>query len=128
MTAAIEKWSVSRKYGRRDADMERLHAIFRASDIDKAECFSDVEDWWELELLVTDRPFRGRGAATALVKWGTTTADAEEVCCGVEASGMGANVYEACGFVKLKTSEVRVPRQKQSLQYDMRRNAVVNLF
>ncbi len=45
MTAAIEKWSVSRKYGRRDTDMERLHAISLASEIDRAECFSDVEDW-----------------------------------------------------------------------------------
>ena len=74
-----------------------------------------------LELLVTDRPFRGRGAATSLVKWGTTHADEEGVCCGVAASGMGAPVYRACGFQKLKTAVVQVQGQSESLQYDVMR-------
>ena len=122
-TTRVEAWSISRKYERRDADKKRLSAIAEASDADRRECFADVSEMWNLELLVTDRQFRRRGAATRLIEWGTAEADKEGVCCGVAASGMGARVYKACGFEKLKTGVVQVHGQSQILRYDvMRRN------
>lgn len=79
---------------------------------------------WNLELLVTDRQFRRRGAATRLIEWGTAEADNEGVCCGVAASGMGARVYSACRFERLKTGVVQVHGQSEILRYDvMRRDA-----
>ena len=123
-TARIEAWLISRKYERRDADMQRLAAISKAAENDRNECFAGISEMWNLELLVTDRPFRRRGAATRLVKWGTAEADKEGICCGVAASGMGAQVYEICGFTKLKTAVVSVHGQDESLKYDvMRRDA-----
>ena len=114
-TAWVERWSISLKYERRDADKTRLAAISKASKRDMDECFADARELWNLELLVTDRRFRRQGAATSLVKWGTTQADEEGVCCGVAASGMGAPVYRACGFQKLKTAVVQVQGQSESL-------------
>ena len=106
--------------------MQRLAAIGKASENDKNECLDGISDMWNLELLVTDRPFRRRGAATSLVKWGTAEADNEGVCCGVAASGMGAQVYEVCGFTKMKTAAVHVPGQDESLNYYvMRRGACI---
>ena len=120
----MEAWSVSCKYERRDADRERLAAIAEASEKDRRECFADVSEMWNLELLVTDRQFRRRGAATRLIEWGTAEADNEGVCCGVAASGMGARLYRACGFEKLRTGVVQVHGQNEILRYDvMRRNA-----
>lgn len=72
--------------------------------------------------------FRGRGAATRLVKWGVAGADDEGhgVCCGVAARGMRARVYEICGFTKLKSAVVHVQGQDERLVYDvMRRDACV---
>ena len=55
---------------------------------------------------------------------GTAEADNEGICCGVAASGMGARVYETCGFTKLKRVVVHVCGQDQSLEYYvMRRDA-----
>ena len=120
----MEAWSISRKYERRDGDKKRLAAIGEASENDRRECFADVSEMWNLELLVTDRQFRRRGAATRLIEWGTAEADSEGVCCSVAASGMGAPVYRACGFEKLKTGVVQVHGQSEILEYDvMRRNA-----
>lgn len=92
--------------------------------MDRDDCFADIEDWWNMELLVTDRPFGRRGAATSLVKWGTAEADDEGVCCGVEASGMGARVYEACGFKTTKESVVQVEGRSESLRYVVMRRDV----
>ena len=106
--------------------MQRLAAMRKASENDKHECFDGISEMWNLELLVTDRPFRRRGAATRLVKWGTAEADKEGVCCGVAASRMGARVYEVCGFTKLKTTVVHVQGQDESLSYYvMRRDACI---
>ena len=101
--------------------MQRLAAIGKASEIDRNECFAGISEMWNLKLLVTDRPFRRRGAATSLVQWGTAEADNEGVCCGIAASGMGGRVYERCGFKKLKTSVVHVQDQDESLSYDVMR-------
>ena len=108
--------------------MQRLAALGKASESDMDECFAGISEMWNLELLVTDRPFRGRGAATRLVKWGTTEADNEGVCCGVSASGMGARVYKNCDFTKLKTAVVHVQGQDASLSYHvMRRDTCVSV-
>ena len=122
----MEAWSISRKYKRRDGDMQRAIAYSKASENDRNESFAGISEMWYLELLVTDRLFRGRGAATRLVKWGTSEADNEGVCCGVSASEMGARVYKRCGFTKLKTTVVHVRGQDASLSYDvMRRDPCV---
>ena len=68
--------------------MQRLAAIGKASKNDRNECFASINEMWNLKLLVTDRPFCRRGAATRLATWGTAEADNEGVCCGVAASGM----------------------------------------
>ena len=104
--------------------MQRLAAIGKASENDKKECFDGISYMWNLELLVTDRPFRRRGATTRFVKWCTAEADNEGVCCGVAASGMGARVYEVCGFTKLKTAVVHVQGQDESLNYNVMRRKV----
>ena len=106
--------------------MQRAIALFKAYENDRNECFAGISEIWYLELLVTDRPFRGRGAATKLVKWGTSEADSEGVCCGLSASPMGAPVYRKCGFTKLKTTVVHVQGEDASLSYDvMRRDPCV---
>lgn len=64
------RWSVNRKYQRRDCDPERLDALAAATDKVKRKYCSDAPDWWSMELLVTDRAFRRRGAATQIVRWG----------------------------------------------------------
>ena len=94
----VETWLTSRRYERQVAVIQRLAAIGKASKNDRNECFASINEMWNLELLGTDRPFRRRGAATRLVKWGTAEADNEGVCRGVAASRMGARVYEVCGF------------------------------
>lgn len=94
----IEAWPIPSRYERRDAVMQRLVAIGKASKNDRNECFASINEMWNLELLVIDRPFRRRGAATRLVKWGTAEADNEGVCRGIAASRIRARVYEVCGF------------------------------
>jgi hypothetical protein len=85
--------------------------------------FSDSPDWWSLELLVTDRDFRRRRAATTLLTWGTDQADNENVFCGIEASPMGSKLYAANGFGKLGTWVVQVREEEEKLVYDvMKRN------
>ena len=122
-TATMGRWSVDQKYQRRDGDPARLEALATASRNVREKFFSDITDWWSLELLVTDRAFRRRGAATRLVRWGTSQADQEGLSCGVEASEMGAPLYKALGFQKLATWVVKVPGDNDSLPYDvMRRN------
>lgn len=115
-TARVEAWSISRKYERRDANEKRLAAIFKASEDDRKKCFAGISEMWNLELLVTDGQYRGRGAATRPAKWGTAEADNEGVCCGVAASGMGARVYAACGFRKLTRGVVTWCRLKDSIR------------
>jgi hypothetical protein len=66
----VARWSVNRKYKRRDGDPVRLDALAAATDEVKQKHFSDALDWWSMELLVTDRAFRRRGAATQIVRWG----------------------------------------------------------
>ena len=97
--------------------MERLAAIGKASENDRNECFTGISEMWNLKLLVTDRPFRRRGAATRLVKWGTAEADNEGVCCGVAASAMAGRVYQRCGFKILKATVVHVQGQDEDLIY-----------
>jgi hypothetical protein len=70
-----------------------------------------------MELLVTDVKYRRRGAATALVKWGTQKADEEGVPCRVEASPMGRPVYRSCGFVDIKPWEVTARGQDETLEF-----------
>ena len=97
--------------------MQRIAAIAKASGNDRDECFAGISEMWNLKVLVTDRPFRRRGAATRLVKWGTAEADNEGVCCGVAASGMAGRVYQRCGFKILKATAVHVQGQDESLSY-----------
>lgn len=59
--------------------------------------------------------YHRRCAATRLDNWGTAEADNGGVCGGIAASGMGARVYEVCGFTKLKTAVVHVQGQDESL-------------
>lgn len=70
-----------------------------------------------MELLVTDRRFRRRGAATALISWGTENADKEGLVCKVEASQMGVIVYKAAGFKVISEWTAQVPGQDEKLQY-----------
>lgn len=72
--------------------MQRLAAFGKASENGSNECFAGISEKWKLELLVTDRQFRGRGVATRLVKRGTREADNEGACCGIAVSGMGVRV------------------------------------
>ena len=106
--------------------MWRLAAIRKASEHDRNECFGDISEMWNLRLLITDREFRGWGAGTRLIKWGTTEADKEGVCCRVAASGVSARVCEVNGgFHKLKTTVVKIDsRDGSGINYDvMRRDA-----
>ncbi|KAF1990071.1 hypothetical protein K402DRAFT_371027 [Aulographum hederae CBS 113979] len=119
--AQMRTWSVDKKYQRRDGDPARLKALDEASDEVRKEYFSDLTDWWSLELLVTDRNYRRRGAASRLVRWGMNQADIEGLACGVEASVMGALLYTALGFRKLVTWCVRVPGDDDELVYDVMR-------
>jgi GNAT superfamily N-acetyltransferase len=121
MTARVARWSVNQKYKRRDSDPARLDALVAATEEVKKRYFSDAADWWSMELLVTDRDFRRRGAATRIVEWGTDEADREFLFCGVEASVMGAPLYAANGFRKLDTKVVHVPGDEASLPYDVMR-------
>lgn len=97
------RWSVNRKYQRHNCDPERLGAPAAATDEVKRKYFSDAPDWWSMELLVTDRVFRWRGAATQIVRWGINQMDKELLFCGVETSIMGSPLYAANGFKKLDT-------------------------
>ena len=110
----MEAWSISRKYERRGARKKRLSAIAEASEVDRRECVADVSEMWNLELLITDRQFRRRGAATRLVEWGTAEADSEGVCCRVAASRNGSPGVQSLRFQeKLKTDVVQVHGQSQ---------------
>ncbi|PVH80967.1 hypothetical protein DL98DRAFT_515093 [Cadophora sp. DSE1049] len=112
-TTNVEIWAVGRKYVRRDAGFSRLEALGEAVEAIEKKYYSDIPEKWLLELIVTDVKFRRRGAATALIKWGTAEADREGICCRVEASPMGKPVYASCGFVELQPWGVQVPGQKE---------------
>lgn len=106
--------------------MRRLAFFPKASKSDRDNCFADICDWWLLKLLVTDRPFRRRGAATTLVRQSIAEADRERISCEVEAKGMRPQLYKACGFRTLKTTTVQVQGQVESVQYEvMRRNPII---
>lgn len=70
-----------------------------------------------MELLVTDRPYRCRGAATHLAEWGCTTADEEGLWSGVEASSMGEVLYRRVGFEKKTDKTVKLDGEDQGLTY-----------
>ena len=57
-TARVEACSISQKWEPRDANMWRLAAIGEAPKHDKNEYFAGISDMWNLEVWVTDRPFR----------------------------------------------------------------------
>jgi hypothetical protein len=83
---------------------------------------SDITDWWSLELLVTDRNFRCRGAATRVFQWDTSQADKEGIVSGVdEANEMGAPLYKSLGFQKLTTWVVQVTGGSDTLRYAVMR-------
>lgn len=126
MTARVVKWSINRKYQRRDGDLARLDALAVATCQVREKSFADAPDWWSMELLVTDREFRRRGAATRIVQWGISEADKERLICGVEASIMGAPLYAANGFQKLDTWIVQVPGDEASLSYDVMRREPIS--
>jgi hypothetical protein len=115
LTTTVQEWSISQKYSRRDADFARLEALAEASAAIGKKYWSSMTEIWNLELIVTDRPYRRRGAATALVKWGTVKADQEGIYCRVEASPMGKPVYMSCGFKELGTWDVQVKGQSATL-------------
>ena len=119
MTAQASRWSINQKYTRRDASQSRLSATDEATKEVTKKYFSDSPDWWSLELLVTDRDFRRRGAATTLLTWGTDQADDENVFCGIEASPMGSKLYAANGFEKLDTWVVQLRGEEEKLVYDV---------
>lgn len=124
MTAQASRWSINQKYTRRDASQPRLSAIDEATKEVTKKYFSDSPDWWSLELLVTDRDFRRRGAATTLLTWGTDQADIENVFCGIEASPMGSKLYAANGFEKLDTWVVQVHGEEEKLVYDVMKRKI----
>ncbi|KAE8451782.1 hypothetical protein EG329_002622 [Mollisiaceae sp. DMI_Dod_QoI] len=121
LTAQASQWSINHKYKRRDASQPRLSAIAAETREVIKKYFSDSGDWWSLELLVTDREFRRRGAATKVLTWGTDQADLEDVFCGIESSPMGSRLYAANGFEKLATCVVQVPGEEEKLAYDVMR-------
>jgi GNAT superfamily N-acetyltransferase len=53
----------------------------------------------DLDMLGTHPDYRGRGAASALVKWGCDIADREGDGAYVDASKAGAPLYQRHGFV-----------------------------
>ncbi|PMD56197.1 uncharacterized protein K444DRAFT_665856 [Hyaloscypha bicolor E] len=119
LAAQASRWSISQKYPRRDASQPRLSATDAATKEVTKKYFSDSPDWWSLELLVTDRDFRRRGAATKVLTWGTDQADVEDVFCGIEASPMGSKLYAANGFEKLDTWVVQVHGEEEKLVFDI---------
>jgi hypothetical protein len=119
LAAQATRWSISQKYPRRDASQPRLSATDAATKEVTKKYFSDSPDWWSLELLVTDRDFRRRGAATKVLTWGTDQADVEDVFCGIEASPMGSKLYAANGFEKLDTWVVQVHGEEEKLVFDI---------
>lgn len=70
-----------------------------------------------MELLVTDIQYRGRGAASTIVDWGCSAADAEDIWVGVEASPMGEVVYGRAGFDKKANRTTKVHGETEELTY-----------
>jgi GNAT superfamily N-acetyltransferase len=68
-------------------------------------------------LLVTDRRYRRRGAASRLVAEGLGWADAEGAWAGVEASPMGESVYARFGFEKVSDRTVKVEGEREELSF-----------
>lgn len=116
MTTSVEQWSISQKYVRRDADFRRLNALGEAKKAIGKTYWSEVQELWNLELIVTHREFRRRGAATLLIKHGCAIADKGDLSCRVEASPMGRLVYASCGFKEIGTWDVQLPNDSTSLR------------
>lgn len=113
----MREWSISKKYTRRDADPVRLKAVDEAdAEIDR-KYFADLVEFWYIKLLVTHRDFRRRGAAAALVNEGLGLVDTDEVCSRVAASPMGLVVYKAYGFREIELCVVKVPGEKETLEF-----------
>lgn len=110
------------KYQRQDGDSARLEAVAAAFQSVREKYLSDITDWCSPQLLVTNRNFRRRGAATKVIQWGTIQADKEGIVSGVdEANEMGAPLYKSLGFQKLTTWVVQVPGGSDWLTYDAMR-------
>ncbi|EJT69061.1 hypothetical protein GGTG_13329 [Gaeumannomyces tritici R3-111a-1] len=65
-----------------------------------------IQEWFTMHLLVTDRPFRCRGAAAMLLE--EFVKEAGGGYCLVEASRMGEPQYVKKGFKKVAVMPVRV--------------------
>lgn len=112
---ALEQWSLDRSGPRRDANFQHVNAFFNALDAVTNELWSDVDELWNLDLLVTDRPYRRRGAASKLLEYGLAKADEEGVHCRVEASPMGKLLYEVYEFKELEVRTVKTEGDTETL-------------
>lgn len=70
-----------------------------------------------MQLLVTHRDFRRHGAASQIVQWGATQADAERVWSGTESSPMGRPVYESVGFYEVGRMVIQVEGDEAKLDF-----------
>lgn len=118
MTTKAMRWSVSKKYARRDVDPVRLKAFIAAEAETRKKYFtSRCPELWYMQLLVTHRDFRRHGAASALVQWGAAQADAEHVWCGTESSPMGKPVYESVGFHEIGRMVIQANLEDAKLDF-----------
>ncbi|KAK0716543.1 hypothetical protein B0T21DRAFT_375086 [Apiosordaria backusii] len=119
LTAWQERWSISRKYTRRDGSPARQAASDVVDKAVRRDYFegAGIHDWWSMELLVTDRQYRGRGAASSIVRWGCEVADPEGCFAGVCASPMGEVVYAMAGFEKKGTETVKVEGETDEVTF-----------
>lgn len=107
------------KYTRRDSSQARLAALDAATEEARRKYFegAGIASWWSMELLVTDRAYRRRGAASQLVEWGCSSADKESLWSGVEASAMGEPLYDRAGFEKKAAKTVKLDGEDEGLTY-----------
>ncbi|EPE09109.1 gnat family [Ophiostoma piceae UAMH 11346] len=69
------------------SDLEQQHKRFMTADDG-----SHIPHWY-LELIATHKDHQGKGAASALLRWGEQRADADQVPCYLDATPDGRPVY-----------------------------------
>lgn len=86
----------------RDGSPEEARAFFEKL-AKKHEVIMDKRPHWYLEIIGTKKAYQGKGAGGMLIRWGTEKADRDGVECYLDASPMGAPIYERYGFKTLET-------------------------
>jgi ribosomal protein S18 acetylase RimI-like enzyme len=82
--------------GDRSADKKRIAEFFASlEDSFPEEAF---KEYWQLQVLIVDPLYQGRGVGSMLTKWGLERAREERCCATLEASVPGLPMYKKLGF------------------------------